>query len=138
MTTPANTGLARTREELIELATALAAADETMRRALIDARRAAGLSQQDVASLLGIKQASVASFERHENDPKLSTIRRYALAVGARVDHRVCTDHVTVETDGWSAVRAPVHFGVLWDERARQMVLAAPATNKRTDFALGA
>lgn len=138
MTSPASAGLARTREELIELATALAAADETMRRALIDARHDAGLSQRDVADLLGIKQASVAAFERHENDPKLSTIRRYALAVGARVDHRVCTDHVTVETDGWSTVHSPVTFGVSVDEASHQVVVAAPSAYKRTDFAFAA
>jgi DNA-binding XRE family transcriptional regulator len=110
MTLAENSGLARSREELeelIELATALAAADETMRRALINARNAAGMTQKDVAELLGIKQSSIAAFERHDNDPKLSTIRRYALAVGARVDHRVCTADVSVETDGWSTVSTP-------------------------------
>ena len=28
-------------------------------------------------------------FEAHDSDPRLSTIRRYALAVGAHVEHRV-------------------------------------------------
>ncbi|MFE5293009.1 helix-turn-helix domain-containing protein [Isoptericola sp. NPDC056618] len=138
MDAPANAGHARTREELIELATALAAADETMRRALINARVSAGLSQRQVAELLGIKQSSVASFERHDNDPRLSTIRRYALAVGAQVDHRVCTPGLTVETDGWETVSTPAHFVVGgWDSQVHQMLLEAP-TNMRTDFALGA
>ncbi|NTW41603.1 MAG: helix-turn-helix transcriptional regulator [Cellulomonadaceae bacterium] len=60
-----------------------------MRKALIGARRAAGLSQSEVADALGIKQSSVAAFERYDNDPRLSTIRRYALVVGAHVEHEV-------------------------------------------------
>lgn len=79
----------RPQEELLEAATALADADLRMRRALVSARRGAGLSQNDVAEALGIKQSSVAAFERYDNDPRLSTIRRYALAVGAQVSHEV-------------------------------------------------
>jgi transcriptional regulator with XRE-family HTH domain len=138
MTSTAVVRPVRTREELIELATALAAADEALRRALIDARRDAGLSQRDVAELLGIKQSSVAAFERHDNDPRLSTIRRYALAVGARIDHRVCTERVTVETDGWSTIYTPTHFDMSWDDRPQQVIVEAPSSSRRTDFALGA
>jgi DNA-binding XRE family transcriptional regulator len=138
MTPAENAGLARTREELIELATALAAADETMRRALIDARNAAGMSQREVADLLGIKQSSIAAFERHDNDPKLSTIRRYALAVGAQIDHRVCTRDVTVETDGWTTISTPTSFDVHWEAPTSQVLVPAPTGSKRTDFCFAA
>jgi DNA-binding XRE family transcriptional regulator len=79
----------RSQDELIEAATALADADLRMRKALIEARRSAGLSQSEVAEALGIKQSSVAAFERYDNDPRLSTIRRYAIVVGAQIEHEV-------------------------------------------------
>ena len=78
-------------DELVAAAEALAAQDERLRHLLVRARKAAGMSQRDVAAALGIKQSSVAGFESHDNDPRLSTIRRYALAVGAHVEHRVST-----------------------------------------------
>ncbi len=73
----------------VVLAAALVQADAELLRALIARREQAGLTQQDVADRLGIAQPSVAKFERYDNDPKLSTIRRYALAVGALVNHSV-------------------------------------------------
>jgi DNA-binding XRE family transcriptional regulator len=76
-------------EELVERATDLAESDEALMYALVAARRAAGLSQRAVADFLGIKQPTVARFERHDSDPRLSTIRRYALAIGAHVHHDV-------------------------------------------------
>ena len=76
-------------EELVERAAHLAASDEELMSALIEARRSAGMSQRQVAEALGIKQPTVARFERHDSDPQLSTIRRYALAVGAHVRHEV-------------------------------------------------
>ena len=35
---------------------------------------------------------AVAAFESHESNPTLSTVRRYALAVGARISHEVDDD----------------------------------------------
>ena len=63
--------------------------DEELLYQLIQARKAAGLTQRGLAELLGIKQPSVAKFERHDSDPRLSTIRKYALAVGAHIHHGV-------------------------------------------------
>lgn len=76
-------------DDLVAAAQALATADERMRYLLVQARKAAGMTQRDVAEALGVRQATIAGFERHDNDPRLSTIRRYALAVGATVEHRV-------------------------------------------------
>lgn len=67
----------------------LAENDADLLHDLVAIRKLQGLSQQDVADRLGITQASVAAFERYDNDPKLSTIRRYAYAVGAIVAHGV-------------------------------------------------
>lgn len=77
---------------VLALAEQLAAEDIKMRHELVKARREAGISQNDLAKMLGIKQSSVAAFERYDNDPRLSTIRRYALAVGAEIHHEVTTD----------------------------------------------
>jgi len=76
-------------EQLVALAASLAEADEQMLFELIKTRKDASLTQREVAKRLGIAQPSVAKFEAHDSDPRLSTIRRYALAVGAHVEHRV-------------------------------------------------
>ena len=77
------------RDELVERVADLVVSDEELLYALIEARKAAGLTQRQVAEILGVKQPTVAKFEHHDSDPKLSTIRRYALAVGAHVRHEV-------------------------------------------------
>lgn len=72
-----------------QLAMFLADADSDMRAKLVELRKKSGLNQTEVGRRMGISQESVAAFERYDNDPKLSTIRRYALAVGARLAHSV-------------------------------------------------
>jgi len=94
-------------DKQVVLATALVREDTELLRALVETRVRAGLSQQDVADRLGISQPSVAAFERYDNDPKLSTIRRYALAVEALVQHSVVaprtasgTAHASAQASG--------------------------------------
>ena len=41
-----------------------------------------GLSQKAVAKLMGTTQPALARLERGEIDPKLSTLERYAMALG--------------------------------------------------------
>lgn len=64
-----------------------------MRAALVQLRRDAGLTQGDLAKLLDVSQQAISKFERYDSDPKMSTVRRYANAVGALIDHRVVRDH---------------------------------------------
>lgn len=100
----------RTREELVQAATDLADADMRFRHALVHARRAAGMTQKDVADAMGIKQSSVAAFERYDNDPRLSTVRRYATVVGASISHSVTP---VTEASRWMKVelgRTPLTF----------------------------
>lgn len=128
-----------TRDELIELATALAEADDAMRHALLEARVSAGMSQRDVAKALGVKQSTISNFERHDNDPRLSTIRRYALAVRARVDHQVSTPSSTFSTDGWRALDLEADFvSPFFMKTVERFATASPADSKRTDFATAA
>lgn len=57
--------------------------NRSLRAALVEARMKNGLTQADVAERLGTTQGSVSEFEtcRYPN-PTLSTLRRYAMAVG--------------------------------------------------------
>ncbi|MFD2025055.1 helix-turn-helix domain-containing protein [Promicromonospora aerolata] len=80
------------------LAEALAQEDQHLLHTLVMRRRALGLSQSAVAERMGVSQAAISLFERAGNDPHLSTVRRYARALGVVVRHRVDTDgadHVT-------------------------------------------
>ncbi|GIH68978.1 helix-turn-helix domain-containing protein [Sphaerimonospora thailandensis] len=56
---------------------------------LVQIRRAKGITQAQVAERIGRSQPAVSEFERVGGDPHLSSIRRYALAIGAEVRHVV-------------------------------------------------
>jgi transcriptional regulator with XRE-family HTH domain len=57
--------------------------------ALVSQRRAQGLSQTEVAARMGTSQSAVARLEAGEADVRLSTIERYAAAVGLDLAWRV-------------------------------------------------
>lgn len=80
-------------DEVEARAMVLAGEDRRMRKALVALRREAGLTQQDVADFMGITQQAVQKLERYDADPQLSTLRRYANAVGALVQHHVSADN---------------------------------------------
>jgi len=73
----------------VRLALELARGDRALLRGLVKERLRQQLSQHDVAERLGLTQPTVAAFERHDSDPKLSTIRRYAQVIGVMVSHEV-------------------------------------------------
>lgn len=52
---------------------------------LVQTRQRRGLTQKDVAEMMKVKQPSVSQFESGKMEPKMSTVERYAKAVGARV-----------------------------------------------------
>lgn len=86
----------------------LAEEDQHLLAMLVEIRKRRGLSQQDVADALGLSQATISAFERLGNDPHLSTVRRYAKAVGVMVRHHVderpeasaVSEYLTHVTDG--------------------------------------
>jgi transcriptional regulator with XRE-family HTH domain len=83
-----------------------AAIDRDMRlvETLVNVRRQRGLTQAEVAERIGRSQPAVSDFERLGGDPHLSTIRRYALAVGADVFHMVNVSGEATETSSAPAV----------------------------------
>ena len=56
---------------------------------LRQAREAAGLTQDEVAQRLQTKKSAISRIENHADDVRLSTIRRYAEAVGANLQIRL-------------------------------------------------
>ena len=55
---------------------------------LADRRRKLGLSQTLVAARMGTSRSALARLEAGESDPRISTVERYALAVGQELAHR--------------------------------------------------
>ncbi|GIJ67266.1 helix-turn-helix domain-containing protein [Virgisporangium ochraceum] len=61
------------------------AANNDLVEELVARRRAAGLSQGEVAERMGTSQPAVARLEAGQVDARMSTLRRYAAAVGAEL-----------------------------------------------------
>lgn len=59
---------------------------------LVAYRHSVGLSQADVAQRMGTSQPAVARLEAGGVDARLSTLERYALAVGRRLEIRLGED----------------------------------------------
>ena len=61
--------------------------------ALLAVRKAAGLTQVEVAARMGIKPSSLARIEgslgSHKHSPSLETLRKYARACGKRLEIRL-------------------------------------------------
>jgi predicted transcriptional regulator len=57
--------------------------------ALVEARGELGLSQTEVAARMGTSQSAVARLESGDADVRLSTLERYAAALGHQLDFRL-------------------------------------------------
>lgn len=75
---------------------------------LINLRKEHKLSQASVAERMGVSQPTVAAFEHYDSNPTLATIRRYALAVGARLEISVVDDCVDGVESDFEAIIAPL------------------------------
>lgn len=71
------------------LAEGLVAEHRLLLRSLVNQRKSHQLTQREVAERMGVSQPVVSAFERYDANPSLATIRRYALAVGAGIEHKV-------------------------------------------------
>jgi len=58
---------------------------------LVRVRRDSELSQTEIAARMGTSQSAVARLESGELDARLSTVERYAAALGRTVDWQVRT-----------------------------------------------
>jgi DNA-binding XRE family transcriptional regulator len=56
---------------------------------LIDLRIEKGMTQAEVAKLLGISQPAVSQFEKLNSMPHVETVLAYALAIGAKLSFSV-------------------------------------------------
>lgn len=56
---------------------------------LRQAREAAGLTQEEVAQRLQTQKSVISRIENHADDVRLSTLRRYAHAIGANLQIRL-------------------------------------------------
>lgn len=61
-------------------------------RELATLRRAVGLTQTAVAARMGTSEAAVSRLEAGQADPRVSTMERYAAALGKRLEWRVVDD----------------------------------------------
>lgn len=67
----------------------LARSQRIMLGDLIELREASGKTQTEIADQLGRNRSTVCRFESMESDPRLSTVFRYAHAVGAMIEIEV-------------------------------------------------
>lgn len=65
----------------------IAAKVEEMRQtiALHQLREELNISQTEMAAAMGIKQPTLAKMEQADNDPRLSTLKRYVTALGGEL-----------------------------------------------------
>lgn len=56
---------------------------------LKQAREAAGLTQDQVATAIGTKKTAISRLENHAEDVRLSTLERYVKAVGKELKIRI-------------------------------------------------
>lgn len=56
---------------------------------LKQARLEAGLTQSEVAEAIGTKKTAISRLENHVEDVKLSTVEKYAQALGRRIEIKI-------------------------------------------------
>ena len=67
----------------------MAARRQQMTADLVARRQELGLSQTEVAARMGTSQSAVARLESGDADVRLSTLERYAAALGSMLDVRL-------------------------------------------------
>ena len=69
-------------------------------RRMSEQRRSAGLSQTEVAARMGTSQSAVARLETGEADVRVSTLERYAAAIGSQLAWQAQTSRPEVDHPG--------------------------------------
>jgi transcriptional regulator with XRE-family HTH domain len=86
-------------EELVKKASLLLDAEHHLMDSLKALRTKRGISQEVVAKRMGVTQPAVAAFEHYDANPRMSSIRRYALAVGAQLTIEVAETDIDPKYD---------------------------------------
>lgn len=110
-------------ERLKDADFALAYDDEqrflTLLETLSTRRSDLGLSQRAVAKLMGTTQSAVSELERAEADPRLSTLQRYARALGIQlvfhVDHNASQSRIEVSSQAATSSETTREWGCATD-----------------------
>jgi DNA-binding XRE family transcriptional regulator len=61
---------------------------DSILRGLLEARKKAGLTQVEVAARMGVPQSAVVRLESGMHSPTLTTLTRYAAAIGVKLEVR--------------------------------------------------
>ena len=83
----------RAREPVFPGFREMASRRKALADALVARRLELGLSQTQVAARMGTSQSAVARLESGDADIRLSTLERYAVALGHRIDWRLGKEH---------------------------------------------
>lgn len=67
---------------------------------LAEMRKMARIPRRVVADQLGVTVRDVRRIEK-SRDPRMSTLRRYCLAIGVEVGHEIVTDHDQDDEYDW-------------------------------------
>ncbi|MQA95813.1 MAG: helix-turn-helix domain-containing protein [Streptosporangiales bacterium] len=78
-------------------------------------RRDAGLSQTEVAARMGTSQSAVARLEAGDGDLRMSTLERYAAALGRPIHWRLAAS----ASDGRDGPEEPGDAGAEWTDHRR-------------------
>lgn len=104
---------------------------------LVTKRIALGIKARDVAAAMGVTPSTVSELENHQDDPRLSTIQRYARAIGVSVSFTT----VSPAAQGWTGLEPTLADRFLWRQGSLEAVGASVGAirfNFATDFALTA
>ena len=126
--------------KLEELAFHNALSFQRLKDDLVHMRIESGVSQAKVGELLGVSQSAIAQVEAEGNNPKLATLRAYALAVGARVSITVTReDSISYYpgSDGARTAKASWGKGASGAEGAHSSS-ASVSEKKSSDFVFAA
>jgi len=104
---------------------------------LVELRKRAGVTQKELADAMGVKQPAVSGFETEDSDPRLSTLQRYARALG----HAIVVDVRPAAHASWvQQARAPERMMKPAQScygNSESLLIASKITRStRTDFAL--
>ncbi len=108
-------------------ARSLAQTHEDFKASLVEMRKRHGLTQPQVAELLGVSQAAISKFESYDSNPTLSSIRRYALAIGATLRLEVVDDLATEPEDA-AASTTPMDTWTMIATVAKSTTLPSAST----------